>query len=157
MSTITDPFAPKTSSRNAFGKDKAIGYVVTGVLVEDPSTMQQIDFDTDKPEFWDDGSPKMQGIVKLQTSLREDEDDDGIRTIYAKGGKATIDGGRSLQEAIRQAGIDAKARIAKGGTLTVKYVGDATPKNPKHSGQKMYVAKYTPPAAVDPFASDDLA
>lgn len=126
---------------------------MTGVLVEDPVMVQTRDFDTDKPEFWDDGSPKMQPVVRIQTDLREDDDDDGVRVIYCKGGKMTgPKGGRTLQEAIRHASIEAKAPVRKGGTLTVRYLEQGEPAKRGFNGPKLYVAKYTPPSAPDPFA-----
>lgn len=158
-----DPFAPKNGGRNAFGKGKDIGYTVTGVIIEDPQMAQQRDLDNNNaPEFWDDGSPKMQAVVRIQTTLDEGPDehgvpDDGVRTIWAKGGKMVgAQGGRTLQEAIRRAGMTAKARVAKGGELTVRYVEDG-PKNGKPNGPKLYKAIYKAPVAVaapDPFADE---
>jgi hypothetical protein len=146
----TDPFAPKTGSRNAFGKDAPIGHVVTGVVLE-TGTMQQTDFDTGLPKSWDDGSPMMMSFVKLQTELSDDDDDDGIRTCYAKGGK-TIGAarGRTMEEAIRAAGIAAKSPIKPGGTLTIRYLEDGEPKKRGFNGPKLYDAKYVP---ADPFAA----
>lgn len=45
---------------------------------------QATNFDTSKPEFWDDGNPKEQYVISIQTDLREDENDDGIRAVYIK-------------------------------------------------------------------------
>lgn len=159
----SDPFAPKTVSRQAFGKDKAIGYTIVGTLTEDPTMVQQKDLDTGIPEVWDDGSPKMQAVVRLQTTLNDGPDDNGepdngVRTIYAKGGKTVgPKGERTMMEAIRAAGIAAKAPIRKGGTLTVRYAYEADPPKKGFNGQKLYLAKYEPPveaAAPDPFADE---
>jgi hypothetical protein len=47
---------------------------------------QFVGFESKAPEFWNDGSPKLELVVTLQTSLpREDEDDDGLRTFVIKG------------------------------------------------------------------------
>ena len=157
MTDYIDPFAPKNTGRSAFGKDKPVGYTITGVLLKDPEMVQQRNLDDNTPETWDDGSPKMQAVVQLQTTLDEGAGDDGtpddgVRTLWAKGGKATgPKGERSMQEAIRAAGITAGAPIRKGGTLTVRYAHEADPVKRGYNGQKLYLAKYLPPVAVDPF------
>ena len=159
MSINTDPFAPSTASRNAFGKDKPMGSLVTGTITE-VTEQQQRNFDTDLPEFWEDGKPKMQAIVRIQTTQRDDDDDDGIRTCYAKGGHKTpaASGARGMKEAIVAAGQTAKQPIRVGGKLTIKYVEDGEPSKRGYNGPKLYVAKYEPPTAADPFgtAADDL-
>src|SRR5690606_34634861 len=54
--------------------------------VLDVRVADQTNFDTGAVETWPDGRPKKMLIVSLQTKLQEDDDDDGVRTIYAKGG-----------------------------------------------------------------------
>jgi len=63
----------------SFPFDK-VGDQVTGEIV-DASKQQQTNMEDGKPAFWDDGNPKMMVVVTLQTDLKDDEDDDGKRTV----------------------------------------------------------------------------
>ena len=141
-----DLFAPSTIRRSAFGGDKPVGHVVTGTITEQPTEIQQTNFETGVPETWDDGRPKTQVLVLLQTDLREDDDDDGIRVLYCRGGKASGgSGGRTLLEAIKAAAQEAKCRIEVGGTLTVKYAEDGPVTRRGFNPPKLYKAKYVAP------------
>lgn len=64
-------------------KFEKIGQVWSGPVVK-AEPRQATNFDTGKPEFWDDGQPKMQAVVSIQTDLHEDDTDDGVRAIYVK-------------------------------------------------------------------------
>jgi hypothetical protein len=82
----------------------------------------------------------------------EDEDDDGVRTIYSRG---------QMERAIGDALKRAKVRgLADGGKLGIKFTAVAPPASPGLSGAKQYTAKYEPPveAAFEdapPFDPDD--
>ena len=103
---------------------------------------QQTAFQTNKLLFWDDGSPRMQLVVTIHTGLREDDDDDGIRTLYVKG---------NMQKAVRDAVAKAGARgIAADGRLFVRYVGDEETAQKGMSPAKRYIAKYAPPVQAIP-------
>ena len=111
---------------------------VEGVVTEPPGVTQELDFDTREPKFWDDGKPKLLTVIKIQTELRVDDDDDGVRTIFAK---------FKLRDAIRDAVKAAGAKgVLPGGFLSVTYVADE-PKKPGHRGKaiKLYSATYVPP------------
>lgn len=61
-----------------------------GGKVLEVSTSQVTHFTTKLPETWPDGRPKLQVVVKIDTTQgqypeREDESDDGIRSLYVKG------------------------------------------------------------------------
>lgn len=148
------PIDTSTSSGKAARFD-AVGDFIKGRIVS-ADERQQTDVETGEKLTWADGSPRMQWVITLATDLRDDADDDGLRTVYAKGGNftAATGEGKSMQSAIRDAVADAKAKvIAEGGTLTVKHSGLGEKKNKAYSAPKLYVAKYTPPAAdLDPFA-----
>lgn len=68
-----------------FNKHSQIGDSVEGTVVESAPT-QARDFETNAPKFWDDGSPMMQLVVTLKTSLRDAtvEDDDGRRRVFLR-------------------------------------------------------------------------
>lgn len=117
---------------------------------------QQINMETGEPETWADGSPKNQVLItldagakgKYNTSLgqwEEVEDDDGVRTLYAKGGIFT-----AVRDALRLS----RSKLAEGGTLEIIFVGLGTASKKGWNPPKRFKAVYTPPAEVaeDPFA-----
>ncbi|OZE88058.1 hypothetical protein CH304_00365 [Rhodococcus sp. 15-649-1-2] len=125
----------------ASAKFEAIGTTVGGVITEEPEMRQQTNFDTDLPDFWPDGKPKMQLVVTVQTDLRDPQDpeDDGQRRFYVRA---------NLQKAVAAAVRKAKATALEvGGTLQVTYSADGPKSNPKFNAPKIYTAVYTPPAA----------
>jgi hypothetical protein len=83
MSTLDSLLAP--ASRSAFSKDDAVGTSVTGRITA-VEVRQVNSFDTGKPEFWDDGRPKQQVVVTIDTDAADpsDPEDDGVRNVYIK-------------------------------------------------------------------------
>ena len=127
-------------SSNKGVKFDAIGAEIIGTIAGDPYERQQTKFGTQDPAFWPNGDPMMQILVPLQTALREDPNDNGERTLYVSSKNMK----RAIGDAIRAAGA---SDIARGGTLTVKYVGnDPASKNPANPA-KLYQAQYTAPAS----------
>ena len=91
---------------------------VTGVI-EKIETTQVNDFQTKQPAFWNDGRPKEQIHVIIQTQLRDPsvEDDDGRRSLWIKGWGIQL---KAFRDACRQAGV----KIPKpGDTITERFVG----------------------------------
>ena len=124
-------------SNNKGVKFSNIGDEITGTVAGAPYERQQTKFGTQEPAFWPNGDPMMQVLVPLKTSLREDANDDGERTLYV----ASKNMKQAIGQAIRASGA---ADITPGGTLTVKYVGnDPASKNPQNPA-KLYQATYTP-------------
>lgn len=127
-------------SSNKGVKFTNVGDEITGTIAGAPYERQQTKFGTQEPDFWPDGTPKMQILVPLQTALREDPNDNGERTLYV----ASKNMKSAIGQAIRAAGA---SDITPGGTLTVKYVGnDPASKNPANPA-KLYQATYTPGAS----------
>lgn len=129
-----------------------IGAKVTGSIAREPEVQQQTDFDSGKPMFWDDGKPKLQAKVVLQTNERDpaDPEDDGQRAVYIKGQMQ-----KAIATAVRAAGAK---RLEVGGTLTVTYAADGERKG-KLNPPKVYTASYESPNALaivaEPATSDD--
>lgn len=121
-------------------KFEVIGTTVTGTIASEPEVMQQTDFRTGEPKFWNDGKPRLQMRIILATSERDPStpDDDGNRAIYVKGQMQ-----KAVRDAIRQAGAPG---IAVGGTLAITYTGDGVADG--GYPPKIYSAAYTPPAAA---------
>lgn len=143
MSTDPNQFLMGGGGRSA--KFETPGTTVTGTITAEPEVRQQTEYKTGKLQFWDNGDPMMQLVVKLQTAERdpEDKDDDGIRAIYIKGGfkKPTMQ--KAIADAVRAAGVKG---LAVGGTLTVTYTGDG-PSEGSGYPPKYYSASYAPPSA----------
>lgn len=114
-----------------------IGVTVTGVI-EDVTAKQQTDFTTGDLKFWPNGDPMYQVLVRLQTSEREDGDDDGVRTLYVKGKSLT----NAVRDAVRKAG---GRGLEVGGTLTVAYIGDGPQERKGINPPKLYTAEYAKP------------
>ena len=113
---------------------------------------QQTDIKTGAPVTWDDGQPKMQLVVKLQTEQRDadDPEDDGIRSLYISGGFKRA----STQKAIADAVRAAKAKgLEVGGTLAVKFTGEEPSSVRGFNPAKLYAARYEPPTQK---AADDF-
>jgi hypothetical protein len=133
-----------------------IGDMVTGQIT-DVRLTQQTAMETNEPMTWSDGRPRMQLVVSMATDDRVDENDDGIRTVYAKGGnyEASTGAGTSMKDAISDALKRAKATtIEVGGVLTVAYTGEGKKTNRGFTAPKLWRAKYEPP--VKGVAADDI-
>lgn len=92
---------------------------------------------TNQPDFFQNGSPKLQVIVTIDTGLTDPsvEDDDGRRSIYIKGYGIQR---RAWLQAIRNAGLRKASEIKPGDRFTAKFVGyDPQSKNPNNPA-KMY-------------------
>lgn len=107
---------------------------------------------------WDDGSPKMITYIELETDMHDDEEDDGVRALYAKGGRnheAQQGTGTSMEVAIAEAVKAAGEKsIDEGATLVVAYTGIAKPTTRGYQGAKLYRAQYKAP--VTSVSADDL-
>lgn len=100
-----------------FTGDSQPGAMVEGEIVSlDVSQMR--DFQTKMPATWQDGQPKQQIHIVLQTSLPPvDQDDDGRRSIWIKGWGVQL---KALREACRQAGVKTPS---KGDVFAARYTG----------------------------------
>ena len=134
--TTAQEFLMGRGGRSA--KFPAIGTSVSGQIVKEPEVTQQTEFGTGRPLTWDDGRPRLQLVVTLQTDERDpsDPDDDGKRVLYVKGKSMT----NAVRDAVRKAGANG---LEVGGTLTVTYVGDG--KAERGMPPKLYSAVYQRP------------
>lgn len=117
---------------------KEINDQVWGTIMSS-KVQQQRDIDG-KPKFYEDGNPMMHVVITLLTELAEDDEDDGLRAIYAKG---------QMLGAIRSAIVRAGARgLADGGKLVIRFTSEKPPTKRGFNPTKQYIAKYEPPANV---------
>lgn len=123
-----------------------LGDMVTGEIV-DAQKRQQTGLEDNKPQFWDDGNPKMMLVITLQTDIRDDDEDDGQRTVYLRGGKPQVAEGKgtstleAVKEAVKKSG--SKNGIEVGATLSLAWTGNA-PKKGGLSPAKLYSAAFKP-------------
>jgi hypothetical protein len=136
--------------------DGAYGTVIGGEITADPRMQQQRDYTTGDPICYPDGNPAMQMVIVVQTGQHDPgiEGDDGNRALYVKGQMK-----QAVGEALRKHGEKAPRR---GGKLWLKYLEDkpVTLKNGRPGNpQKIYAAKYEPPAqaAASQFFDDPAA
>lgn len=110
-------------------------------VITNLETMQVRNFKTKLPETWDDGNPKMQAVITLQTDERDPqiENDDGVRKLYvsSKGMREAIAG------AVRKAGA---REVTVGGKLAVTFTREGESENGLNP-PKVYAAAYKPPPA----------
>lgn len=117
LSSLGDLLAGN-SAKAYFGANSQPGDTVTGVIEKIEPT-QVNDFQTKQPAFWNDGRPKEQIHVIIQTQLRDPsvDDDDGRRSLWIKGWGIQL---KAFRDACRQAGV----KIPKpGDTITERFVG----------------------------------
>ena len=121
--------------------------MVTGI-VTDLSVQQQTSMEDNTPLTWPDGSPRMQLVVTLKTDEHEDENDDGLRRVYAKGGRFEVAEGSgssmkdAIADAVRRSG---EKNIEEGGKLTIAFTGKGKATNRGYAAPKLFKAKYEPP------------
>lgn len=143
MSTLDDVL----NTGNApgyFNKDSQPGDTLTGTVV-DAVVRQTRDFRTGEAERWDDGNPKQQVVVKVQTDLRDDADDDGVRALYIKTWGTQKE---ALVNAIRDAGAKtATEALAPGAGIVATFTGTRPSQVPGGSDEKLYAYRITRPAA----------
>lgn len=128
-----------------------IGDVFKGQFVN-ASERQATAYDTGAPKTWDDGTPMIEFVIEFQTDLRDDDTDDGKRTLYAGKSSRLF---KAMQDAIKAAGL----KWADQPILTVKRIEDGDPvtlKNGKKgNAPKQYKAKAERPAAKPAVDLDD--
>jgi hypothetical protein len=167
-SEYDDFFEGSAPGSPSFKFNGEVGDVVSGEILDQYKTQQTEYKKPDVKLFFDDGKPRMQLNVTLQTSLRnwdrvtkiptDDDgnekpasDDDGKRRVYIKS---------DMQRAVGKAIFDAtgeKGGLRNGGKLAVKLTGfkDTGKGNPL----PLYEARYSAPAPkeTDGFFEDGTA
>lgn len=143
MSNDIDQFLEGGGGKSA--KFENLGDMVKGTVL-DCSIQQQRGLDDGKLLTWDNGEPRMQLVIRLQTDQRDPEldDDDGVRTLYAKGGNYEVNSGQgqAMKKAIADAVKQSKAKLREGGILKVAYTGEGKKTNRAYAAPKLYTAKY---------------
>lgn len=137
-------------------KFEQMGDTVTGVI-DHVEVSQQTSMEDNTPLTWSDGSPRKQLVITLATDMRDGDDDDGKRRIYAKGGSYEVASGSgssmkgAIADAVKKVGA---STLEEGGTLTVAYTGEGKKTNRGYSAPKLYKARYEAPKSS--VSADDL-
>lgn len=127
-------------------KDAKVGDSFTGVITATRAVQVRNYEDPTKLEFWDDGKPKMQIEVTLDTDYRDAsiDDDNGERRVFLFGQKLT-----ALKDALKAKGL---TKLEIGGKFTISLAGTKPAKNPRYNDVKLYgidVVAPTSNSAVD--------
>lgn len=132
----------KESGGAPSAKFDSVGVTVGGKVIA-ATVRQARNFDDGKPEVWEDGSPKQQAAITVQTDLRDPsiDRDNGERTIYVKWWG---DQRRNFLDALRQAGAD---DVLEGGSFSCTYIGDGESQK-RGFPPKLYQFTYSPPSAL---------
>lgn len=124
-----------------------VGATVAGEIVA-MDLRQQTDMQTGEPLVWNNGQPRMVLVITLQTELQDDDNDDGQRTVWCRGGNFTVASGKgsssltAVKDALRRANA---TDIEPGGHLTVQYSGIGKSSNKGFTPPKLYTAVYKAP------------
>jgi predicted component of type VI protein secretion system len=131
---------PPTAAQLLGGNAKAVKFAnIEGFIVGTP-TVRQVTKSDGSPDFFKSGDPKWQILATLQTNLpREDEEDDGQRTLYIKSYMFT-----AVKQAIAKVGAQ---ELEDGGYLRVVYTQDGPKAQAMLSAPKLYDAVYQRPSA----------
>jgi hypothetical protein len=127
-----------------------LGDAVEGEIVS-MTKRQQTGVDDGKPQYWDNGDPKMMIVVVLQTSLRNyGDEDDGQRSIYLRGGNPEVGSGHgtstlnAVRDAVKRSGAKG---LEPGGILKLQWSGNGVAKR-GFTAAKLYSAAYRAPSAM---------
>jgi hypothetical protein len=107
------------SSRGKWYGFAEVGDIFKGQFL-DATERQATDYVSGALKTWDDGQPMIEFVLEFQTDLRDDDTDDGKRTIYV-GKSARLF--KSMQEALKAAGL----KWADKPQFTIKRVDDGDP------------------------------
>ena len=137
---MVDIFAEDSAPSLSF-KDMPIGTTYRGVITRMPDDLVQMrDFESGAPRTWPDGNKVMGCVILLEV-------DGELRSLWATKPSSMW---RALVNAQKEAG---GAPMQEGGILYVRFLREEPHKNPRLNAQKIYVAKYEPPA---PTAAKDV-
>lgn len=152
MTTTQDLINSSASAPAAFTKHTPVGTSVTGTVLA-KTVRQTRNYQTDEPEFWDaeQTQPKQQIVLTVQTPERNNEADDGGRSIFVKWW------GSNREEFVKAIRASGAKDVEVGGTLTVVYSHDVPSDNPKFNDAKIHVYTYVPPSATAGLIGQDQA
>lgn len=125
-------------SKSLSFKDFKVGDSYEGTIINLRTVQVRNYDDPTKLEFWDDGKPKLQIEVTLDTDYRDadDDDDTGERRVFLFGQKLT-----AAKEEMKRKGI---SKLEIGSHFKITLVGTKPAKNPRYNDVKLYGIELTP-------------
>lgn len=123
-----------------------IGDRIGGRIVSKPTSYQVREYSATPGtqgalKFFPSGDPIMGLYVDVQTTLRADSEDDGVRRLYLEKQRQI----KAVREAVRAIGADG---VEIGGTLYLTWTGTEPGKG--NEPAKTWAAEYTPPRTIVP-------
>lgn len=133
-----DDLLTSGGSKSLSFKDVKVGEGFSGVITHTRAVQVRNYEDPTKLEFWDDGKPKMQIEVTLDTDYADpaDEDDTGERRVFLFGQKLT-----ALKEELKRKGL---TKLETGSGFKITLTGTKPAKNPRYNDVKIYGIEVTP-------------
>lgn len=127
-----------------------VGDEVEGFVI-DMDTRQGTHIQTGEPEWWDKEQtrPKLITLLTLQTNLRENPKDTGLRTVTLAGSKkANPDGTKSRMCAARDAvlAVTGSTAFERGAWFKMRFAGEGAKTKPNFNPPKGFEAWYRSPA-----------
>ena len=140
MSSLEEANALLAGMGGRAAKFERVGDDTKGIILA-VEVRPQTKMGTGEVLTFEDGTPRKQLVITLQTEEREDEDDDGVRKLYAKA---------EMTKAIRRVAPS----LAIGAKLAVRYTGDGEAAAKGWNAPKLFRAWYEAPAVTVPVGDD---
>ncbi|HEX6827106.1 MAG TPA: hypothetical protein VF077_12385 [Nitrospiraceae bacterium] len=152
MAEYIDPFEGGERLPSLSWKNLPVHSTFRLTVLERAKALQSVDFESQKPAFWDEEktNPKMCAVLNVR--VEEGPHSVGeLRSIWAQIPS-------NLFVALRDAQKAAGAKFDEHGTLHLRFVGEQPHEKKGYNPIKQYAAKYTPPVQTqgpDPFLNGD--
>lgn len=144
-----DPFEGNEKVPSLSWRDLPPNSTFTLEVLEPAKKLQSTNFDTGKPDFWDEDKTQPKWAAVINVLVLEGPHSVGEqRSIWAQ-----IPSNMFIT--IKEAQKAADAKIDTGGVLHLKFTGTIPHKDKKMNPIKQYVAKYVPPKPTSPDAFDE--
>ena len=137
LPTVDDLLAGGGSKSLSF-KDFNVGDSYEGTIASLRTVQVRNYDDPTKLEFWDDGKPKLQIEVTLDTDYKDpaDDEDTGERRVFLFGQKLT-----AAKEELKRKNL---TKLEIGSGFKIALVGTKPAKNPRYNDVKLYAIEINP-------------
>jgi hypothetical protein len=140
LPSVDDLLAGGGSKSLSF-KDFKVGDSYEGTITSLRTVQVRNYDDPTKLEFWDDGKPKLQIEVTLDTDYKDpaDDDDTGERRVFLFGQKLT-----AAKEELKRKGF---SKLEIGSHFRITLTGTKPAKNPRYNDVKLYGIEISVPVS----------
>lgn len=152
MAEYVDPFEGGERLPSLSWKNLPVNATFRLTILEQAKALQSVDFETQKPAFWDEEKtkPKMCAVLNVRVEAGPHSVGE-LRSIWAQIPS-------NLFIALRDAQKAAETKFAEGGTLHLRFIGEEPHKRKDWNAIKQYQARYIPPTPTqgpDPFLNGE--